>query len=65
MKEWNAVIWDTVVFTYEKKFNLDVVHGLSCYWNDLRKEPVFFSVGNKVISKLWYRVISVSWVLLA
>ncbi|KAK0421042.1 hypothetical protein QR680_015037 [Steinernema hermaphroditum] len=38
--------WDRVVFTDEKKFNLDGPNGFSHYWRDLRKEPKTFSTRN-------------------
>ncbi|CAF4635902.1 unnamed protein product, partial [Rotaria sp. Silwood2] len=36
--EWNKVIWSD-----EKKFNLDGPDGFSYYWYDLRKEEEIFS----------------------
>ncbi|KIH63167.1 hypothetical protein ANCDUO_06536 [Ancylostoma duodenale] len=32
-----------VIFSYEKKFNLDGTDGYPHYWRDLRKEPLLFS----------------------
>ncbi|KHJ80443.1 hypothetical protein OESDEN_19882 [Oesophagostomum dentatum] len=39
--DWSKMIWSD-----EKKFNLDGCDGLRSYWHDLRKEPKFFSTRN-------------------
>jgi transposase len=38
--------WNSVIFTDEKKWNLDGPDGYQCYWHDLRKEPLVLSKQN-------------------
>ena len=40
---WSKRKWGSVVFSDEKKWNLDGPDGNSHYWRDLRKEPQIFS----------------------
>lgn len=35
--------WRKIIFSDEKKFNLDGPDGWACYWHDLRTEPKIFS----------------------
>lgn len=39
---WNEKDWGKVIFSDEKKWNLDGPDGYSHYWHDLRKEPKIF-----------------------
>ena len=38
--------WKSIIFSDEKKFNLDGPDGWAYYWRDLRKEPKIFSKRN-------------------
>ena len=40
---WTKEKWETVVFSDEKKFNLDGPNGYQCYLHNLRKEKQLFS----------------------
>lgn len=40
---WNEELWAKVVFSDEKKFNLDGPDGLQYYWHDLRREKEIYS----------------------
>lgn len=42
MLEWDAIDWTKLIFTDEKKLNVDGLDGLCHYWHDLRQEKVIF-----------------------
>ena len=46
---WNIPDWANVVWSDEKKFNLDGADGFAYHWHDLRK-GLYFQRGNKVVS---------------
>lgn len=63
--DWNGPDWRRVVFTYEKKFNLDGPHELSAYWHDLRRDPeVFLTRHQEGKSLMVWRAISYNGVLI-
>ncbi|GBN44115.1 Transposable element Tc3 transposase [Araneus ventricosus] len=48
--------WDDVIFSDEKKFNLDGPDGFRYFWYDLRKEKEIFSkltFGGGSVGEIW------------
>ncbi|KHJ76130.1 hypothetical protein OESDEN_24251, partial [Oesophagostomum dentatum] len=43
--------WAKVIWSDEKKFNLDGCDGQRSHWHDMRKEPMYFSR-----KKFWWRL---------
>ncbi|CAD6195222.1 unnamed protein product [Caenorhabditis auriculariae] len=41
-----ATEWNEIIFSDEKKYNLDGPDGYAHYWRDLRKDPMYFSKRN-------------------
>ncbi|KAM8717008.1 hypothetical protein ACLKA7_003818 [Drosophila subpalustris] len=56
--------WNTIIFSDEKKWNLDGPDGSRCYWRDLRKDPIYFSKrnfgGGSVM--VWAQQLHTEWV---
>ena len=40
---WNAQEWSKVMFSDDKKFNLDDPDGFAYYWRDIRRDERYFS----------------------
>lgn len=47
MLQWPEEVTEQIIFSDEKKFNLDGPDGYNYYWHDLRKEPIYFSKSRK------------------
>ncbi|CAD6195509.1 unnamed protein product [Caenorhabditis auriculariae] len=48
-----ATDWNKIIFSDEKKFNLDGPDGYAHYWRDLRKDPMYFSKRNFGSLMVW------------
>jgi transposase len=46
--------WKKVVFSDEKKFNLDGPDGIHCYWHDIRMEPQYLSRRVQGGGSVWF-----------
>ena len=45
----------SVIFTDEKKWNLDGPDEFHCYWHDLRKEKKIFKKGGSVMTLAFFK----------
>ena len=51
---WTKEKWETMVFSDEKKFNLDGPDSSWCYWHNLRKQLQLFSKDHLEEDMLWF-----------
>ncbi|CDF35190.1 unnamed protein product [Chondrus crispus] len=58
MLENRNAFWRGVIFSDEKKFNLDGPDGLACYWHDLRRKEQVFSTRHQGESLMLWGAIS-------